>query len=101
MALIMNKDLPTGVSGNYWKISALTKDFILGRVEVVIVLFKDKATREKLASKPMLVVRRQMAVLALAEGSKDDRDAYYLELKKSVLDKKGHETNPFVTATDG
>jgi len=45
MALQKNKTVK-GFTGNYWKIIKLTQDFTKNRVDVIIVLYKDKATRD-------------------------------------------------------
>ena len=46
MALQKNLQLNNGVSGNYWKITGIIMDFIIGVAEVHIALYLSKAIRD-------------------------------------------------------
>lgn len=46
MALQKSKELPSGVSGNYWKIISTSVDRLKSELSVKIALFKDKAASD-------------------------------------------------------
>ncbi len=45
MALEKSFELPTGVSGNYWKITQATFDYLTSTLECIVKLYKDAAAR--------------------------------------------------------
>ena len=55
MALQLTKELPSGFSGNYWKIVNMRPDFYNDKMEIYIALFKDETA--KTAGKRYIDVR--------------------------------------------
>lgn len=52
MALILNHELPTGESGNYWRLVSVSSDVTEGYSSAVLVLYKSKAKRDA-GARPM------------------------------------------------
>lgn len=47
MALKKVRELPSGVTGEYWKIIKLFINVVTGEAEATVVLFKDKSFRDE------------------------------------------------------
>ena len=103
MAIIKNKVLENGTEGNYW-IAETTNLKRNNKTQVMVLLYKDKATRE--AGKEFLV-RENVGIM---EGVYHTGSEVYTFIKRSILtdiiDPETHEvtgqeeTNWFFDAKD-
>lgn len=96
MAIQKQKDLPSGISGNYWKISKVNLDTVNSRCGYSISLFKDKATSDAGASSLGFSKSFQFP-LSDEELVGDLRAVGYAKIKEKaamlVMNLQGEQTN--------
>ena len=94
MALEKNYDY-LGKVANYWKITKIIQDNVTNRTMVELRLYWDKDARVD-------EVKNYLPYREVKEFNKVDltTDAAYTNVKASVKDKDGEETNYFVDAKD-
>lgn len=84
MALIKQADLPSGIVGDYWKITSVQLDLVRGQMHVVVSLFISAEARQ--ANKaPAWRIDKAFAIPALAQRQSNDIvELAYTALKTDV-----------------
>ena len=84
-----------GKTANYWKITRIITDYVHSKTIVEVRLFWDKAARDA-------DINNFLTYREIKEVSDIDltTEKCYIEVKKSVKDEEGKETNYFADAKD-
>lgn len=98
MGLQLSKELPNGVTGNYWHISKLSLFNDFAQIRLCLHMSKEAKDAGKT---PLMGVNIGVALLKSAIIAGNVYELAYDKIKESVLDPDtSEETNVFVNALD-